>query len=93
MSVLVLSSAYVLVCADYINTLVTNGISHRYHLDESIFIFGGIKSNFSYLFHFSNEIPVSKLNSPRWDAASHLGIFCLPMSHKKDARLIWVKLC
>ena len=23
-------------------------------------------------------------------AASHLGIFCLPMSHKKDARLIWV---
>ena len=23
--------------------------------------------------------------------ASHLGIFCLPMSHKKDARLIWVK--
>ena len=25
-------------------------------------------------------------------AASHLGLFCLPMSHKKDARLIWVKL-
>ena len=23
-------------------------------------------------------------------AASHLGLFCLPMSHKKDARLIWV---
>ena len=23
--------------------------------------------------------------------ASHLGLFCLPMSHKKDARLIWVK--
>ena len=22
--------------------------------------------------------------------ASHLGLFCLPMSHKKDARLIWV---
>ena len=27
---------------------------------------------------------------PRF-AASHLGLFCLPMSHKKDARLIWVK--
>ena len=24
-------------------------------------------------------------------AASHLGLFCLHMSHKKDARLIWVK--
>ena len=25
-------------------------------------------------------------------AASHLGLFCLPMSHKKDVRLIWVKI-
>ena len=25
------------------------------------------------------------------NAASHLGLFCLPMSHKKDARLIRVK--
>ena len=25
-------------------------------------------------------------------AASHLRLFCLPMSHEKDARLIWVKL-
>ena len=24
--------------------------------------------------------------------ASDLGLHCLPMSHKKDARLIWVKL-
>ena len=23
-------------------------------------------------------------------AASHLGLFCLPISHKRDARLIWV---
>ena len=23
-------------------------------------------------------------------AASHLGLFCLPMSHKLDARFIWV---
>ena len=28
--------------------------------------------------------------TPRF-AASHLGLFCLLMSHKKDARLIWVK--
>ena len=26
-------------------------------------------------------------------AASHLGLFCLPMSHKKDARLIRVNIC
>ena len=25
-------------------------------------------------------------------ATSHLGLFCLPMSHKRDARLICVKL-
>ena len=25
-------------------------------------------------------------------AASHLGLFCLPMSHKKDVRLIWVNV-
>ena len=25
-------------------------------------------------------------------AASHLGLFCLPMSHKKNTRLIWIKL-
>ena len=28
--------------------------------------------------------------TPRF-AASHLGKFCVPMSHKKDAKLIWVK--
>ena len=27
------------------------------------------------------------------NAASDLGLHCLPMSHKKDARLIWVNLC
>ena len=29
--------------------------------------------------------------TPRF-AASHLGLFCLPMSHKKDARFIWVNM-
>ena len=53
-----------------INPLVTNGLSHHYHLDESVFIFRGIGSNFSFLFHFSMKIRVSKENSPRWDAAA-----------------------
>ena len=48
-------------------------------------------SSCSFLLHFSMK---SKQNSPRWDTAfcsvTYLGLFCLPMSHKKDARLIWV---
>ena len=27
----------------------------------------------------------------RQNVASNLGLHCLPMSHKKEARLIWVK--
>ena len=56
---------------------MTNGLSRPYHLDESIFILGDL----GVIFHFYFII-----------AASHLGLFCLPMSHKKDARLIWVKI-
>ena len=77
----------------YINPLVTNGLSHPYYLDESIFNFNGFRSNFS-LISFFDEIRVSKQKSRRWDAG-----FCgvtsetirLPMSHKKYARLIWAK--
>ena len=74
-----------------INPLVTNGLFHPYNLDESIFIFRGIRSHFS--FHFSMKIKsanrIAPDATPRF-AASHLGRFCLPMSHKKHARLIWV---
>ena len=70
-----------------------NGISHPYHLDESIFIFRGVGNNFSFLFHFSMKIMSANRIAPDGTlcfAASHLGLFCLPMCHKKDARLIWV---
>ena len=67
----------------------TNGLPQPYHLDTSILIFGGIGIfNLNFIF---DEIHVSKQNSRRWDAvlaASYLGLFCLPMFHKKDARLI-----
>ena len=33
---------------------------------------------------------IATYGTPRF-AASHLGLFCLPMSHKMDARLIWVE--
>ena len=38
---------------------------------------------------FANRIAPDE--PPRF-AASHLGLFCLPMSHKKDAKLIWVNI-
>ena len=44
---------------------------------------------FSFLFHFSIE-KANRIASDGRFAASHLGLFCLPISHKKDARLIWV---
>ena len=75
--------------------LVTNGPSNRYHVDESTCIFRGIGSIFSFSFHFSMKIMSANRIAPDGTphfAASHMGLFCLPMSHKKDARLIWVKL-
>ena len=78
-----------------LNPLVTNGLSYPYHLDESIFIYGGIRSIFSFLFHFSMKFMSASriaLNGTPRLAAAHLELFCLPMSHKKKARLIWVKL-
>ena len=46
-----------------------------------IFIF---LSHFSMKFLGANRIAPD--GTPR-SAASHLGLFCLPMSHKRDARL------
>ena len=45
------------------------------------------------IFHFFDEFFVGEQNSPRWGAAfavSHLGLFCLLMSHKKDARVMLI---
>ena len=78
----------------YLNPLVTNGLSHPYQLNESTFVFWGIRSKFSFLFHFSMKIELANRiapdGTPRF-AASHLVLFSLPMSYKMDDRLIWVK--
>ena len=66
------------------NPLVTNGLSHPYQLDESTLISRGIRSICSFSFQFSMKI----LSANR--IAPHLGLTCLPVSHKKVARLIWV---
>ena len=78
----------------FLNPNKSNGLSHPYHLDEPIFIFRGIRSGFSFLFHFSMKFLKANIiapdGTPRF-AASHLGLFCLPKSHKKDARLKCVR--
>ena len=74
---------------------MTNGFSHHYLLDESTFIFRGVRTDFEFLSHFSMKIlyanRIAPDGTPR-SAASHLGLFCLPMSHKRDARLKGVNL-
>ena len=45
----------------------------------------------SFLFYFSMKIKIANIitpdGTPRF-AASHLGLFCLPLFHEKDARLL-----
>ena len=57
------------------------------------FIYRGVRTNFSFLFHFSMKIKIANRiapdGTPRF-VASHLGLFCLLMSHKKDVMLMWV---
>ena len=78
---------------------MTNGVSHPYHLDKSIIILGA--PGVIIFISFFDEIHVSKLNSPRWDAAlcgvpyaaSYLGLFCLPVFHKKTPCLYGLMCC
>ena len=70
-----------------------NGLSNPYHLDESTLILGASGVIF-YFYFISMKIKIANRIAPDGTqrfAVSHLGLFCLPMSHKKDARLIWVK--
>ena len=73
---------------------MTDGLSHLYHLGESTFIFGDIGCDFRFLFTVSmNFVQANRLApdvTPRC-LASHLGLFCLPMFHKKDTGLKRVK--
>ena len=65
-----------------------------YHFGESTFILRDIGGNLTLSFHFSMKIMLANRIAPDVTprfAASHQGLFCLPLSHKKDASLIWVK--
>ena len=75
---------------NHINPYLTNGFSHHCQLDESTFISRGIRSDFQFLNKFLMKILLANRTAPDGTpryAASHLGLFCLPMSHKRDARL------
>ena len=75
---------------NYFNPYLTNGFSHHYQLDEFTFIFRGVRSDYYFLSHFSMKFlcanRIAPDGTPR-TAASHLGLCCLPISHKRDARL------
>ena len=43
--------------------------SHRYHLDDPVFVFRGVRREFYFFIPFFDENFLSKQNSPRWDAA------------------------
>ena len=70
---------------------MTNGLSHPYQLDESTFCFREyfFFISISVLMKFMSANRITPDGTPHL-AASHPGLFCLPMSHKKDVRLIWV---
>ena len=74
-----------------VNPYLTNEFSHRYQLGESTFIFRGVRDEFYFLSHFSLKFlcanRIAPDGTPR-SAASHLELYCLPMSHKRDAKLI-----
>ena len=65
-----------------------------YQLGEStLIIFRGVRSILSFLFHLSMTClkanRIAPDGTPRF-AASHLGLFRLPMSHEKGSRLIGI---
>ena len=74
-----------------LNPYLTNGFSHHDHLGECTISFRGVRSDFYFLSHFSMKFlcanGIAKGRTPH-SAASHLGLFCLPMSLKRDVRLI-----
>ena len=72
-----------------INPYMTNGFSHHCHLGESTFIFRCIRSDFKFSYKFLMKILLARRIAPDVmprSTESHLGLYCLPMSHKKLKR-------
>ena len=58
----------------------------------SPFSFSGASGVFFISISFFDENHVKANRIAPDGTPSHLGRFCLPVSHKKDARLIWINL-
>ena len=77
----------------YFNPFMPKIFSHHYQLDESIFNFRVVGWYFSFLLKSEKKLLFANSGEPDQTprfAASDLVLHCLPMSHEKDARLIWV---
>ena len=72
-----------------LNTFKPNGISHSYQIDWPIFILRVVAWYFSFFF-YSNFNRTSYAETVE-TLIRDLGPYCFPLSHKKDAKLIWVK--
>ena len=78
----------------YLSPFKPNGNSHFYQLVQSISNFRVVGWYFSFLFKFQKNLLLANSGEPDQTpqfAASDLVLHCLPMSHKKDARIIWYK--
>ena len=77
------------------NTFLPNGLCHPYELDKCISNFRSVWCTFFISIIFRIKILISKQCRPEQmphSEASELGLHHLPMSQKRDARLIWVKV-
>ena len=72
---------------EVINPFKFNGISHSYQLDQSISVLKIIGRYYSFYSNFKRPRCKDPDHMPG-SAGSDLGLHCLPISHKKDARLI-----
>ena len=75
---------------DRVNPYLKKRFSDHYQLGEPTFICRGVRSDFEFLSHFSMKFLQANrkaLDGTPRAAASHLGLCCLPMSHKRDVRL------
>ena len=74
--------------AQSINQFMPNEISHCYQLDQSISVLN-CPFPLGSIFHFYSIFSIIFCEQT---VASDLVLHCLPMPHKKDAMLSWIKI-
>ena len=77
-----------------INPVMSNGISQSYQLNQSISVLRVVGWCLFIFIQILIEYSIANSGDPyqmTGSVASYLGQHCLHTSHKRDARLIWVK--